>query len=158
MVSASRKRREPVELFRSVNVDWLRLKWYFLAFSMIFSVAGLISMGIHWKQIGSPVPLGVDFKGGTQVQVQVPADAGYQPDSPGHCGRRHQGREHSEHSDRRSMNPAATKCSSACRSSTIEAALDPGRQQIVDALQAHYDNPFDSAQCGRGRPHGGPSA
>jgi preprotein translocase subunit SecF len=37
-----------VELFRGVNVDWLRLKWYFLAFSMIFSVAGIISMGMHW--------------------------------------------------------------------------------------------------------------
>ena len=37
---------------------------------MIFSVAGIISMGMHWAQIGSPVPLGVDFRGGTQVQVQ----------------------------------------------------------------------------------------
>ena len=59
-----------MEFFRGVNVDWLRLKWYFLAFSLIFSVAGIISMSVHWKQIGSPVPLGVDFKGGTQVQVQ----------------------------------------------------------------------------------------
>ncbi len=59
-----------MELFRSVNVDWLRLKWYFLGFSLIFSVAGVISMSMHWAQIGSPVPLGVDFKGGTQVQVQ----------------------------------------------------------------------------------------
>ena len=25
---------------------------------------------MHWRQIGSPVPLGVDFRGGTQVQVQ----------------------------------------------------------------------------------------
>ena len=59
-----------MELFRSVNVDWLRLKWYFLGFSLIFSVAGIISMGMHWASIGSPVPLGVDFRGGTQVQVQ----------------------------------------------------------------------------------------
>ena len=59
-----------MELFHGVNVDWLRLKWYFLAFSMIFSVAGLISMGMHMRTIGSPVPLGVDFKGGTEVQVQ----------------------------------------------------------------------------------------
>ena len=59
-----------MEFFRSVNVDWLRLKWYFLAFSLIFSLAGIISMGMHWAKIGSPVPLGVDFRGGTQVQVQ----------------------------------------------------------------------------------------
>ena len=51
-------------------MDWLGKKWYFLAFSLIFSVAGIVSMAWHWKQTGSPVPLGVDFKGGTQVQVQ----------------------------------------------------------------------------------------
>ena len=59
-----------MELFRGVNVDWLRLKWGFLGFSLIFSVAGVISMSMHWAQIGSPVPLGVDFKGGTQVLVK----------------------------------------------------------------------------------------
>jgi preprotein translocase subunit SecF len=59
-----------VELFHGVNVDWLGKKWYFLAFSMIFSVAGLISMGIHLKQSGTIVPLGVDFRGGTELRVQ----------------------------------------------------------------------------------------
>src|ERR1700678_31244 len=69
-----RKGREPVELFRSVNVDWLRLKWYFLGFSLIFSVAGVCSMVWHWEHpvggVRSPVPLGVDFRGGTEVEVQ----------------------------------------------------------------------------------------
>ena len=51
-------------------MDWLGKKWYFLCFSLLFSVAGVISMGMHWARIGSPVPLGVDFQGGTQVQVQ----------------------------------------------------------------------------------------
>ena len=73
-----------MEFFRSVNVDWLRKKWYFLAFSMIFSVAGIVSMGMHWAQIGSPVPLGVDFKGGTQVQVQFDQTPDTEPDPPGH--------------------------------------------------------------------------
>ncbi len=59
-----------MELFHGVNVDWLGKKWYFLAFSLIFSVAGIVSMGIHWKQGGSPVPLGVDFRGGTELRVQ----------------------------------------------------------------------------------------
>ena len=59
-----------MELFRGVNVDWLRLKWYFLGFSLIFSTAGVVKMGLNWAQIGSPVPLGVDFRGGTEVQVQ----------------------------------------------------------------------------------------
>ena len=63
-----------MELFHGVNVDWLGKKWYFLAFSMIFSVAGIISMGIHWAHpvngMHSPVPLGIDFRGGTELRVQ----------------------------------------------------------------------------------------
>ncbi|MBE7158754.1 MAG: protein translocase subunit SecF [Rhodospirillales bacterium] len=53
-----------MELFRQVNIDWLGRKWYFLAFSLIFSVAGILSMAF-WHGI----PLGVDFRGGTQVTV-----------------------------------------------------------------------------------------
>jgi preprotein translocase subunit SecF len=54
-----------VELFRSASIDWLGKKWYFLGFSLIFSVAGLFSM-LFWHGI----PRGVDFKGGTQITVQ----------------------------------------------------------------------------------------
>ena len=54
-----------MELFRDVNIDWLGKKWYFLAFSLIFSVAGICSM-LFWHGI----PRGVDFKGGTQITVQ----------------------------------------------------------------------------------------
>ncbi|MBI2678067.1 MAG: protein translocase subunit SecF [Candidatus Koribacter versatilis] len=54
-----------MELFRSVNIDWLGKKWYFLGFSLVFSVAGLLSI-FFWHG----VPLGVDFKGGTLVYVK----------------------------------------------------------------------------------------
>jgi preprotein translocase subunit SecF len=54
-----------VELFRNANIDWLGKKWYFLGFSLIFSVAGICSM-LFWHGI----PRGVDFKGGTQITVQ----------------------------------------------------------------------------------------
>src|ERR1700691_3067312 len=53
-----------MELFRQPNVDWLGKKWYFLGFSLIFSVAGVLSL-LFWHH----VPLGVDFKGGTQITV-----------------------------------------------------------------------------------------
>ncbi len=53
-----------MELFHKSNVDWLGKKWYFLGFSLIFSVAGLLSM-LFWHGI----PRGVDFKGGTQITV-----------------------------------------------------------------------------------------
>ncbi|MFP5231807.1 MAG: protein translocase subunit SecF [Acidobacteriota bacterium] len=54
-----------MELFRSANIDWLGKKWYFLGFSLIFSVAGLCSI-FFWHGI----PTGVDFKGGTDITVQ----------------------------------------------------------------------------------------
>ncbi|MGA7155776.1 MAG: protein translocase subunit SecF [Acidobacteriaceae bacterium] len=57
-----------MELFRSSNIDWLGKKWYFLGFSLIFSVAGLCSI-FFWHGI----PRGVDFKGGTQVTVHFDA-------------------------------------------------------------------------------------
>ena len=59
-----------MEFFRDTNIDFLGKKWYFLIFSLIFSVAGLISMGHRWATTGSPVPLGVDFRGGTLVYVK----------------------------------------------------------------------------------------
>ena len=49
-----------MEFFRNTNIDFLGKKWYFLAFSLVFSVAGLVSM-IFWHGI----PYGVDFRGGT---------------------------------------------------------------------------------------------
>ncbi len=118
-------------------MDWLGKKWYFLGFSLIFSVAGIISMGVHWAQIGSPVPLGVDFRGGTQVQVQFQNA----PDA---------------NSIRKATEAAGIKDAhivaydqAASREMLIslpeqsdEVTVDAGRKQIVDALHAHYDNPF----------------
>jgi preprotein translocase subunit SecF len=54
-----------LEFFRNTNIDFLGKKWYFLSFSLIFSVAGLLSMAF-WHGI----PLGVDFRGGTLVYVK----------------------------------------------------------------------------------------
>jgi len=54
-----------VEFFRNTNIDFLGKKWYFLSFSLIFSIAGILSM-LFWHGI----PLGVDFRGGTLVYVK----------------------------------------------------------------------------------------
>ena len=54
-----------MEFFRNTNIDFLGKKWYFLAFSLVFSVAGLFSM-LFWHGI----PYGVDFRGGTLVYVK----------------------------------------------------------------------------------------
>ncbi len=54
-----------MEFFKNTNFDFLGKKWYFLTFSLIFSVAGLFSI-LFWHHI----PLGVDFRGGTLVTVK----------------------------------------------------------------------------------------
>ncbi len=54
-----------MEFFRNTNIDFLGKKWYFLAFSLIFSVAGILSL-LFWHHL----PLGVDFRGGTLVYVK----------------------------------------------------------------------------------------
>jgi preprotein translocase subunit SecF len=54
-----------LEFFRNTNIDFLGKKWYFLAFSLVFSVAGIFSM-LFWHGI----PYGVDFRGGTLVYVK----------------------------------------------------------------------------------------
>jgi preprotein translocase subunit SecF len=127
-----------VEFFRKVNVNWLGWKWYFLAFSMIFSVAGIAKMSWNWSHIGSPVPLGVDFRGGTQVDVQFSQP----PDI---------------NAIRNAIESAGVKDASiqtfgaaadhqvliSLPEETNETALDTGRQEIESALQAHYNNYFN---------------
>jgi preprotein translocase subunit SecF len=131
-----------VEFFRNPSVNWLGWKWYFLAFSMIFSVAGIIKMSWNWEHpvggMRSPVPLGVDFRGGTQVDVQFAQP----PDITAIRG---------------AIDAAGVKDASiqvfgeaanhevliSLPEQTNEAALDVGRQEIESALQAHYNNYFN---------------
>ncbi|MGD0681141.1 MAG: protein translocase subunit SecF [Terracidiphilus sp.] len=129
-----------MELFRGVNVDWLRLKWYFLGFSLIFSVAGLISMSVHMRTIGSPVPLGVDFKGGTQVQVQFDKapDTDRIRQAMAAAGIRDASIQTIKAVDEANGNEVLI----SLPEQQDESSLDAGRQQIVEALHAHYDNPF----------------
>ncbi len=54
-----------MEFFRNPNIDFLSKKWYFIAFSLVFSVAGILSM-LFWHGL----PLGIDFRGGTLVYVK----------------------------------------------------------------------------------------
>ena len=118
-----------MELFRDVNIDWLGKKWYFLGFSLVFSIAGLLSM-LFWHGI----PLGVDFKGGTLVYVKFDQTANIDKiraaaDSAGIHDARIQ-----------SYGPAADHqvIISLAQKDTSETKLDSGREAIVQALQTHY--------------------
>jgi preprotein translocase subunit SecF len=127
-----------VEFFRSVNVNWLGWKWYFLAFSMIFSVAGIIKMSWNWTHTGTPVPLSIDFRGGTEVEVQF----ANHPD----INAIRQAIDAAGIKDSRIQTygePGQNEVLVSLPEVANENALDAGRQQIVEALRAHYNNPFN---------------
>jgi preprotein translocase subunit SecF len=139
-VIGSRKAEESVEFFRNVNIDWLGKKWYFLGFSLIFSVAGIIAMAVHWTHTGYPVPMGVDFRGGTQLQVQFA--------QPPNIDKIRQAMDAAGIRDSRIVNirnvnqVSSNDVLISLPEQTNEASLESGREQIVNALHAHYDNPF----------------
>jgi preprotein translocase subunit SecF len=116
-----------VELFRNTNIDFLSKKWFFLALSLIFSVGGIASM-LFWHHI----PLGVDFRGGTIVDVkftQAPnVDAvRAELDRAGLKNARIQADTH----------PGSNELLiSLDIRETSEQALDQGKENIIKALQA----------------------
>ena len=120
-----------MELFRTTNIDWLGKKWYFLGFSLIFSVAGLLSI-LFWHHI----PLGVDFKGGTQVRV-----AFAQPPNEDHI-RQAMDRAGVHALIQRISDPsgnAANKVIIALpESSAKDTSHDAGRLSVENALNSNY--------------------
>ncbi len=129
-----------MEFFRGVNVNWLGWKWYFLAFSMIFSLAGIIKMTLNWQQTGSPVPLSVDFRGGTEVQIQF-------QNRPNINAIRNAA-EAAGIKDARITtynDPNLNEVLISLPEQANETSLDAGRQAIESALQGHYNNYFNPA-------------
>jgi preprotein translocase subunit SecF len=117
-----------VELFRSTDIDWLGKKWYFLAFSLIFSVSGVLSI-LFWHHI----KLGVDFRGGTLVYVQF--------DQPANIDQIRQAFDHVGLHDAPIQSYGTTKHQviiSLPQRANQDAALDADRQTIVQALNANY--------------------
>jgi preprotein translocase subunit SecF len=117
-----------LEFFRDTNIDFLGKKWYFLTFSLIFSVAGLLSMAF-WHHI----PLGVDFRGGTLVYVKY----AHTPDPSAI---------HSEIDRAGLKNARVQRYGPAANNEvlialdiqeTSEQALDKGKLQILQALESH---------------------
>ncbi len=117
-----------VEFFRDTNIDFLGKKWYFLTFSLIFSVAGLLSMAF-WHGI----PLGVDFRGGTLVYVKY----AHTPDpSAIHHDIDHAGLKNArvQRYGQASNNEVLIALDIQ---ETSEQALDKGKTQIIQALESH---------------------
>jgi preprotein translocase subunit SecF len=125
-----------VELFHDPKIDWLGKKWYFLGFSLIFSVAGLLSI-LFWHHL----PLDVDFRGGTVVRVKFAAhpDADRIRAAIDKAGLR----------DARIQQPYGPAANNEVLitlslSETSQSALDQGRVTIISALTQNYSG--DAAQ------------
>jgi preprotein translocase subunit SecF len=130
-----------VELFRTTNIDWLGKKWYFLGFSLIFSVAGLLSI-LFWHHI----PLGVDFKGGTQIRVAF-ANAPNEDHVRQAMDRAGVHQFTIQRISDPSGNAANKVIISLPQSSAKDTSHDAGRQNVEDALSANYhDSSFTIEQ------------
>lgn len=114
-----------MEFFGEVNIDWMAKKWYFLCFSLVVTVAGILSM-IFWHGI----PRGVDFTGGTLVTVKFNAPVHEDMirsamDKAGIKDEKVQG-----------IGPAANNefIISLGQASADERALDKGKEEVFNAL------------------------
>ncbi|MFB3815195.1 MAG: protein translocase subunit SecF [Terriglobales bacterium] len=120
-----------MELFRNPNIDFLKYKWYFVAFSLIFTAAGIVSMVHRYSKAGELVPLGVDFRGGTIVTVKFshPPNANAIREALDRVGLRE--------AKIQRFGPATNNevLLSLAEKETSEAALDRGKNQIIEALE-----------------------
>ena len=122
-----------MELFRNPEIDWLRKKWYFLAFSLVLSVAGVLSL-LFWHHL----PLDVDFKGGTVVRIrfaQTP-DLGRLRTAADRAGL------HDARIQRYGTQAGNEVLITLAEAQTRESALDQGRAAIVGTLEQHYASAF----------------
>jgi len=117
-----------VEFFRNPNIDFLSKKWYFIAFSLIFSVAGLLSI-FFWHG----VPLGVDFRGGTLVYVKF----AHTPDDNAIRAAMDRAGLRNARIQRYGDPSRNTVLIDLALQETNEAALDQGKTQIINALQTN---------------------
>ncbi len=117
-----------MEFFRNPNIDFLGKKWYFIAFSLIFSIAGVLSM-MFWHGI----PLGVDFRGGTLVYVKF-AQA---PDDNAIRGAMDHAGLHNARIQRYGPVALNEVLIDVSEQETSEASLDRSKLQVINALESN---------------------
>jgi len=54
-----------MEFFHEPKIDWMGIKWYLIALSLALASAGIISMVVK-----RGLAYGIDFRGGTAIEVQ----------------------------------------------------------------------------------------
>ena len=117
-----------MEFFRNPNIDFLGKKWYFLSFSLIFSVAGVLSM-LFWHG----VPYGVDFRGGTLVYVKFAQS----PDDNAIRAAMDRAGLHNARIQRYGQPGSNEVLIDVSEKETNEQALDRSKTQIINALESN---------------------
>ena len=117
-----------MEFFRNANIDFLSKKWYFIAFSLVFSVAGILSM-LFWLGL----PLGIDFRGGTLVYVKY----SHAPDDNAVRAEMDRAGLHNVRIQRFGTLGSNEILIDLPLQETSEQALDRGKNQIISALQTN---------------------
>ena len=117
-----------MEFFRNPNIDFLGKKWYFLAFSLVFSVAGVFSM-LFWHGI----PYGVDFRGGTLVYVKFAQT----PDNNAIRASMDRAGLHNARIQSYGSPGSNEVLIDVSEQETSEQALDRSKMQIINALQSN---------------------
>ncbi len=117
-----------MEFFRNPNIDFLGKKWYFIAFSLIFSVAGVLSM-MFWHGI----PYGVDFRGGTLVYVKFAQT----PDDNAIRAAMDRAGLHNARIQRYGQTGSNEVLIDVSEKETNEQALDKSKLQIINALETN---------------------
>jgi preprotein translocase subunit SecF len=117
-----------VEFFHEPKIDFLSKKWYFLAFSLVFSVAGILSM-LFWHGI----PLGIDFRGGTLVYVKFshPPNENAIRTAMDHAGI------HNVRNQSYGGRGSNEELIDLPLEETTEQALERGKTRIIDALETN---------------------
>ena len=117
-----------MEFFKNANIDFLSKKWYFIAFSLLFSVAGVVSIlawhGINW---------GIDFRGGTLVYVKY----SHEPNDAAVRASMDRAGLHNARIQRLGQAGSNEILVDLPQEQTNEQALDRGRAQIIGALQTN---------------------
>ena len=119
-----------MEFFHEPKIDWMGIKWYFIALSLLLASAGIISMVVK-----KGLAYGIDFRGGTDVTVKFAK-------APDLDAIRHE-------LDRMNLRGAAITSIGApsehqviigldLKTTTSSEALDQGKRAIVSALSSMF--------------------
>jgi preprotein translocase subunit SecF len=119
-----------MEFFHEPKIDWMEIKWYFISLSLALALIGIGSMVFH-----RGLAWGIDFRGGTVVNVKFAQSPNYDAirgelDRAGLSNYTIQG--YGPSSDN------AVIIALDLRTTTSTSALDTGKQTVVTSLSNLY--------------------